>query len=206
MVARITLIGSERRRLTYFTFEVMSIFKNKYDQEIINVLRGGGVGILRTDTLYGFVASANNEQAVERVYAIKDRSDTKSPIVLVSSLDQLFEEPSDIERKLLDKKWPGKVSVILPSQNAPAWIERGNHSVAYRMPDDEALRRLIARTGPLIAPSANPQGADPAMNIDQAISYFGDAVDFYIDGGEVFDSTPSQLLRIGEDGEVERLR
>lgn len=184
----------------------MNIFKNKYDQKVIDILRDGGVGILRTDTLYGFVASANNEEAVERVYAIKDRSDTKSPIVLVSSLDQLFEKPSDIERKLLDEKWPGKVSIILSSQNAPAWIERGNHSVAYRMPDDEALRRLIAQTGPLIAPSANPQGATPAMNIDQAINYFGDTVDFYVDSGEVLDSAPSQLLRIDESGEVERLR
>lgn len=102
--------------------------------------------------------------------------------------------------------WPGKVSVIMPSVNAPIWIRRDNNSVAYRLPANAELRDLIAKTGPLIAPSANPEGYKPAMNIDEAYDYFGDGVDAYVDGGYVLDDTPSQLLLVRDDGTVERLR
>ena len=184
----------------------MRRFTDITDPEIPRLLRAGKIGIFRTDTLYGVLAKADDEAAVRRVYEVKGRSDDKSPIVLVASVDQLFDAPSTEMRQLLDEVWPGKVSVILPSEEAPAWITRGNASVAYRLPNDERLSALLEETGPLIAPSANPQGRPPAMTIDEAIGYFKDAVDFYVDGGPVTDESPSQLIRITESGETERLR
>lgn len=184
----------------------MDVFTTVTDPEIVRRLQAGGIGVLRTDTLYGVVARADDELAVERVYALKGRDDNKSPIVLVSALAQLYDQPSEPAAELLADVWPGKVSVILDSDRAPAWIERGNGSVAYRLPASEELRELIGQTSPLIAPSANPQGESPAMTLHQAIAYFGNNVDFYVDGGEVKHETPSQLLRISENGEVERLR
>lgn len=184
----------------------MKVNTDCLDSDVIYALQHGGVAVLRTDTLYGIVARADDETAVERIYDLKGRDDNKSPIVLIASLDQLYDEPETSSEQYLSTVWPGKVSVILPSKEAPRWIRRSNESVAYRMPADTKLRMLIEATGPLIAPSANPQGKGPAMTIEQAIEYFGDGVDCYIDGGEVFDSTPSKLVRIGENGEVERLR
>ncbi len=170
------------------------------------MLREGGVAVLRTDTLYGVVARADNQTAVERVYEMKGRDGDKSPIVLVASVEQLYDQPSEVAGQFLSTVWPGKVSVILPSENAPQWIQRGNKSVAYRLPADEMLRALVEKTGPLIAPSANPQGEAPAMSVDQAVSYFGEVVDVYVDGGVVDDSSPSQLIRVNDDGTTERLR
>jgi len=183
----------------------MRVFTDKHDHDIVRLLSGGGVGILRTDTLYGIVARANDERAVEQVYHLKDRDSTKSPIVLISSLEQLFDQPDEATAKLIDDVWPGKVSIIIPSSHAPSWITRGNGSVAYRLPADDSLRQLLAQTGPLIAPSANPEGEAPAMTVDAAITYFGDDIDFYVDEGEVVDAAPSQLLRL-IDGTLERLR
>lgn len=176
------------------------------DSELIRVLREGGVAVLRTDTLYGVVARASDQAAVERVYGMKGRDGDKSPIVLVSSLRQLYDQPSDIAHQFLTTVWPGKVSVILPSKNAPEWIHRGNKSVAYRLPASEALRSLIEKTGPLIAPSANPQGEAPAVSIEEAKVYFGETVDIYVDGGVVEDPSPSQLMRVNTVGITERLR
>lgn len=176
------------------------------DSEVIDALKHQGVVVLRTDTIYGIVACADDERAVEWVYELKGRDDNKSPIVLVSSVDQLYDDPKTHEAQFLSTVWPGKISVILPSKKAPNWLRRGNESVAYRLPADAKLRTLIDTVGPLIAPSANPQGEAPAMTIQQAIEFFGDKVDYYIDGGEVFDSTPSQLVRVDENGVVERLR
>lgn len=184
----------------------MRTFTDIEDDEIAKLFLAGKIGVVRTDTLYGVLAKADDEHAVQRVYEAKGRSDKKSPIVLISSTNQLFDEVSDEQRELLDDVWPGKVSVILPSLKAPEWIRRGNASVAYRLPDDEKLRVLLEKTGPLIAPSANPQGETPAMTINEAIEYFGDDIDFYVDGGNVIDGTPSTLLRITDSGEVERLR
>ena len=184
----------------------MKVFSSVNDPEIARILQEGGVGVLRTDTLYGVVACANDEAAVRRVYELKGRDDDKSPIVLVSGIDQLFDELSTQHAAYVKSVWPGPYSIIVPARNAPVWIRRGNGSVAYRMPDDEDLRSLIESTGPLIAPSANPQGMQPAMNLEQAKYYFAGDVDFYIDGGTVHDSTPSSIVRLDPDGKTTKLR
>lgn len=182
-----------------------TIYVDDFTETIIQLLREGGIGVLRTDTLYGLVARADNQAAVERVYAIKKRTPSKSPIVLIDSVEQLFDvyPPNIVAR--LHELWPGKNSIILPSENAPTWLTRGNNSVAYRIPDDPALRQCVAQTGPLIAPSANPEGLPPAMTIDEAKAYFEKTVDFYVDGGEIADDTPSRLYRLLPEG-LERLR
>lgn len=176
------------------------------DPRVAAVLEAGGIVVARTDTLYGILARADDEAAVERVYAVKDRDDKKSPIVLVASIEQLFDPVTAQLHEVCRQKWPGPVSIIVPSMHAPVWLRRENNSVAYRIPDDDALRELLEHTGPLIAPSANPEGEPPAMTIDEAMAYFGEAIDVYIDGGRVADAHPSQLLRVDEHGTVERLR
>jgi L-threonylcarbamoyladenylate synthase len=182
------------------------VFSSVNDPEIARILTSGGVGVLRTDTLYGIVAKADDEAAVRRVYALKGRDDDKSPIVLIADIDQLFEKLPESHREYVGQVWPGPVSVIIPSLKAPTWIRRGNDSVAYRMPDDADLRKLLAVTGPLIAPSANPQGMQPAMNVREAKYYFGTNVDFYVDQGTVESREPSRLVCLEPDGEVTRLR
>lgn len=183
----------------------MSVDTGNFDESIAKILNGGGVGILRTDTLYGLMARADNQAAVERVYAIKQRTATKSTIVLIASTEQLFDSYERATMSRLEQFWPGENSIILPSQQAPAWLTRGNQSVAYRQPASIELRQLIERTGPLIAPSANPEGEPPASNILQAKAYFGTLVDFYVDSGDVGDTTPSRLYRLNQSG-IERLR
>ncbi|HEY1085789.1 MAG TPA: L-threonylcarbamoyladenylate synthase [Candidatus Saccharimonadales bacterium] len=184
----------------------MKILADINDPEIVETLRDAGVVVLRTDTLYGVLAKADDEKAVERVYALKSRDVAKSPIVLIASLSQLFDVPSREELSYLNSVWPEKVSVILPSVHAPVWLRRDNGSVAYRMPADGNLRELLMKTGPLIAPSANPEGMPPANRVSEAEQYFGDKVDIYVDGGEVMDDTPSRLVKLHKDGKVETLR
>jgi L-threonylcarbamoyladenylate synthase len=61
------------------------------------------------------------------------------------------------------------------------------------VPDEENLRNFLEISGPLVAPSANPQDKKPARNIDEARKYFGEGVDFYIDGGDL-EGSPSTLV------------
>ena len=184
----------------------MKVFSSVNDPAVAAILKTGGIGVLRTDTLYGVVARSDDEAAVHRVYELKGRDDDKSPIVLINSPEQIYDKLEPAHRTYLDQVWPGPVSVIVPSALAPSWISRANASVAYRLPSNQALRTLIRITGPLIAPSANPQGMPPAVNVDEAQAYFGDGVDFYVDEGTVDNPTPSQIIQLTPDGETIRLR
>lgn len=169
-------------------------------------LKAGQIGVVRTDTLYGVVAPAYNAAAVERIYQAKGRTPSKPPIVLIASPAQMFDHYQPETLAHSSELWPGKNSIILPSAHGPEWITRGTGSVAYRIPADESLRVMLEKSGPLVAPSANPEGERPAMTIQEAYDYFGNIIDFYVDGGQVTDMTPSKLWRLHPNGELERLR
>ena len=175
----------------------------------VDILKNGGIGVLPTDTLYGVVASARNKEAVERVYTLKGRAPAKPCIILISSLTDLSVFTVTLSPTLqstLKKYWPGPTSIILPCAGEKfAYLHRGTHSLAFRLPKQEALIKLLQETGPLIAPSANPEGLTPAKTIEEARAYFGERVDFYEDGGTLT-NPPSTLIRINENGEVEKLR
>ena len=78
------------------------------------------------------------------------------------------------------------------------YLHRGKNAVAFRLPADVALRRFLKKTGPLIAPSANFESEPPAKTIKETQKYFGDKIDFYIDGGKL-KSKPSTLISIKND-------
>lgn len=177
--------------------------------DLADSLRAGAVAVIPTDTLYGLVALATDKEAVERVYALKKRTPTKPCIILISSIDelQIFGVSVDEDRlRVLNKYWPGPVSIILPcDKTTPEYLHRGTYTLAFRLPSDAGVLALVAASGPLIAPSANPEGLPPATTIDEAKAYFGDAVDVYIDGG-VRSSKSSTLLIVDEAGEVTVVR
>jgi L-threonylcarbamoyladenylate synthase len=184
----------------------MTVITEQLTDEIAELLKHDQIGILRTDTLYGMVGSATSQVAVEAIYRLKGRTHTKPLIILIADVDQMLEPLDETVLAQVRPYWPGKVSVVVPVRTLPEWLHRGTNSIAYRMPADEELRTFLRKTGPLVAPSANPEGDPPAMDILTARNYFSDKVAFYINGGTVTDHTPSQLLRVLESGEMERLR
>lgn len=175
------------------------INKNKLDREIERIILGGGVGVLKTDTLYGLVGSALSKRAVWRIYKLKRRSPKKPFIILISSIKDLliFEIKIDfITRKILNRFWPGRISIILPCSSPNLlYLHRGVNSLAFRVPANERLIKFLRKTGPLIAPSVNLEGLKPAQTIKKAKKYFGNKVDFYVDSGKS-SATPSTLIAI----------
>ena len=165
----------------------------------IQVLRGGGVGVLLTDTLYGLVGSARSKKAVRKIYRIKGRNNKKPLIILISSIKDLklfgIEYDGKTE-KILKKFWPGPVSIIMPCvQKKFEYLHRGTQTLAFRFPAKKALIEILKHTGPLVAPSANPEGLPPANTIQEAKKYFGGKVDFY--GREGVPKTrPSKIITI----------
>ena len=177
-------------------------------EKISNILLNDGVGILPTDTLYGLVGRAFSKKAFDKIFELKKR-DAKSPfIILISSIEDL--KLFDIEigketEKLLNKYWPGKVSVVLPCNSERlSYLHLGTKTLAFRMPDKKDLLELLKITGPLLAPSANHPGEKEALTVEEAKVYFSSSVDFYEDEGKL-ESLPSTLIRI-ENGEIVVLR
>lgn len=155
--------------------------------------------MIPTDTLYGIVASVSNPESVERVYAIRNRDAGKACIILIADFLELGKFPLHLSSKEIDwleTVWPGKVSVMLPCADGQ-WrhLTRGTAHLVFRIPSDEVLRNLLRERGPLIAPSANPQGKTPAETIEEARRYFGNQVDFYIDGGTL-QGEPSTIVQL----------
>lgn len=166
------------------------------------IIKSGGIAVMRTDTLYGIVADAHNENSVKRIYVVKNRDLLKPVIVLIADFSDLKKFGIVLTVRLkerLQKYWPGKVSIVLkPEQalNDTHYIHKGTQGIAFRMPGDENLRNLLRDVGPLVAPSANPEGLPPAKNIQEATDYFGDSVDYYLDGGQVTNTKPSKIIKI----------
>ncbi len=179
------------------------------DEKLIQTLKDGGVVIMPTDTVYGFVSMAGNPTAVSRVYTIRKRSTEKPCIILISDMNDVEKfgvSLGEAERETIRKYWPGPVSISIPClEEKLAYLHRGTNSLAFRVPLLPGLQSLLREVGPIIAPSANPEGMPGAKNIEEARQYFGDLVDMYVDGGTIV-SAPSKIIKVGKDGTETVLR
>ena len=192
-----------------------------------SILKRGGVAVMPTDTTYGIVGSALNEKTVNEIYRLRKRDLDKPFIVLIADKKDLKKfnvSPTSVQEKILDRVWPktissdeivrptdsnrfrpGPTSVILPcSGDRFAYLHRGKKTLAFRLPNDESLRGILRETGPLVAPSANPQGHPVAKTISEARAYFGHHANVYRGGGTVV-ALPSKLIDI-TDGTEKVLR
>jgi len=171
--------------------------------KIVEIIKFGGIGIIATDTIYGIVGQALNESTVNRIYKLKQRQPSKPFIILIDSLVDLNLFDIKLSTDEIDevmKFWPGPVSVILRCENTKfSYLHRGGNTLAFRMPAKNWLRSIIKSTGPLVAPSANPEGQLPADDIKQAKAYFGNNVDFYKSGKTT--NQASKIIQI-TDGNI----
>lgn len=175
-------------------------FRDINDKKLISFLHLGRIGILPSDTLYGVVCSASDEESVKRLYTIKNR-DKKPGTIIAASIDQLVK--LGIKRRYLSAVqgyWPGPVSVIVPTDNPKlGYLDQGVGTLAVRIVADANLVALLEDTGPLMTSSANLPSMEPASTIKKAKEYFKNRVDFYVDGGDLSHRQPSTLIRIIDD-------
>lgn len=173
---------------------------------LTETLANGGIAVVRTDTLYGLIARASKKKAVEKVYEVKKRDTSKQCIVLIPGSGSVREHSATIAKYSSPDQPP--TSIVVPvSSDTHEWLLRGGDSLAYRVVRDPFLRKVVQAVGPVIAPSANPEGLPPARTIVEAKAYFGDLVDVYIDGGEVpADVAASRIIKVEANGSVAELR
>ncbi|HEM3540827.1 TPA: L-threonylcarbamoyladenylate synthase [Streptococcus suis] len=140
------------------------------------ILENGGAVVLPTETVYGLFAQALNEDAVNRVYQLKQRPRDKAMNLNVSNLNDIYffsqNTPFFLE-KLYNRFMPGPLTIILKANdNVPFWVNSGLDTVGFRLPNHEQTLRLISETGPLIGPSANISGNESGKKFSDIQAQF----------------------------------
>jgi tRNA threonylcarbamoyl adenosine modification protein (Sua5/YciO/YrdC/YwlC family) len=167
------------------------------------VLRGGGVAVLPTDTIYGLHCVCSDRNAVERIRKIKGRSRSTGFILLASSVgmtDTIVSGWPGGSRKILAGLWPAPLTVILPAAKTVPSPLRPKGGVAVRIPAVPALLKLIEKTGaPIVSTSVNLSGEKPVNRISDIREGFP-GLDAYISRRGSGGLIPSTVVDVREGG------
>ena len=176
------------------------------------ILKNGGLVAVPTETVYGLAASGLDEAAVDKIYAVKNRPETKPISLLVSGMADVERFCRDIPAEaytMAGRFWPGPLTmVLLKKENVPGIVTAGGDTVGVRCPDHPKTLALIRLAGvPLAAPSANMSGAPSPKSAGDVLAVFDGKIDAAVDGGPcsvgiestVVDLTvsPPKILRQG---------
>ena len=171
--------------------------------EVVSLLRNGGVIGFPTDTAYGLGADPFNKAAVDRVFQIKGRPETKPILLLVDSIRmaEAAIQPSDLFNRVAQKFWPGPLTVISPAaESLPENVTAGTRTIGLRWPIAPFATNLVGRFGkPITATSANRSGLPSAVTADEVRRQLGATLDALIDGGSLPSASGSTLLDISVD-------
>jgi L-threonylcarbamoyladenylate synthase len=178
----------------------MFVTKSLSDKKLIEAIRGGGVGVLPTDTVYGLVCRAADETAVASLYKLKDRLGDKPGTVIAASIDQLVELGVTARYlKAVEQFWPNPISIIIPVHEHLFYLSQGLRTLPFRIVKDKQLRDLLEKVGPLLTTSANHPGRSPANTVEESQKYFDDSAEFYVDGGDLSGNKPSTIIKVIDD-------
>jgi L-threonylcarbamoyladenylate synthase len=164
----------------------------KYDdqslQKAAELIKKGELVAFPTETVYGLGADGLNPIAVAKIFEKKNRPSFNPLILHISDKSALknyvfYEEP--VIDKLIDKFWPGPLTLVLPKNEiVPDIVTSGNETVAIRMPDNKIALKLIELSGcPIAAPSANKFGHLSPTDAEHVEKSLGSDL-FILDGGK----------------------
>ncbi|NOZ60853.1 MAG: threonylcarbamoyl-AMP synthase [Calditrichaeota bacterium] len=179
------------------------------DRGVAIIERGGVIGY-PTDTIYGLGADVNNDKAVERVFALKERQKSKPILILaawleqVQSLTEFFPEQAKI---LASHFWPGPLTMVFPAAaHVNPLITGSVGTIGVRIPSHRISLELIRRSGvPITSTSANLAGGPNPTSADDVIKTFGEKLDAIIDAGASSTSLPSTVVSVA-GSEIKILR
>jgi len=185
--------------------------RNRAIEAATLAVQRGELVVIPTDTVYGIAADAFDPAAVRSLLRAKGRGREMPPPVLVSAattIDALAVNVPDWARTLVEKFWPGPLTLVCHQQSSLQWdLGDTRGTVAIRMPDHDIAREVLERTGPLAVSSANTTGLPAATDADAAERMLGEDVTVIIDAGDspggeastIVDVTrsPGRVLRRG---------
>lgn len=166
------------------------------------LLREGELVALPTDTVYGIGALALDENAVEKLYSIKNRPLDKAVTVNLSDPSELcdyLESENPVAIHFAKKFWPGALTIVarVKKELIHPKVRAGSDFCGFRVADHDQLRGIIKNVGPIALPSANLSGEPPLLTPEEVQKQFPD---LYVVVSEIApQNVPSTVIQIDED-------
>ena len=178
-------------------------------EEAAEIIKNGGLVAFPTETVYGLGANALDADASAKIYEAKGRPSDNPLIAHIASLDtldEIVEDVSDAAKKLIDKFWPGPMTLIFNKKAlVPDSTTGGLNTLAVRFPSNEIAKALIEKSGvPIAAPSANVSGRPSPTKGEHVIEDLDGKVDMIIDGGEVGLGLESTIIDVTSEPTILR--
>jgi L-threonylcarbamoyladenylate synthase len=173
-------------------------------------IQRGRVVAVPTDTFYGLSADPFNLAAIEEVFRIKGRPETRALPILVNSIEQAVTLARDLPKTFLvlaHKFWPGALTLVVEATHRlPLKVTGNSGRVALRWPDSRVTSALITSVGgPITGTSANLSGFPSCTNADQIVKQLGDRLRLILDSGDTGAILASTIVRIdGDDWTIVR--
>jgi len=177
----------------------------------IEVLKSGGIILYPTDTVWGLGCDATNEEAVEKIFKLKQRADAKSLIILVCNdamLNKHVKEVPELAWDIIDLAQKPTTVIYPQANNLAKKVVANDNSIAIRMIKNEFCNQLIYRfRKPIVSTSANISNSPTPLSFNEISDEIINGVDYVVN--QEFDSgngKPSSLMKLGINGEIEILR
>jgi tRNA threonylcarbamoyl adenosine modification protein (Sua5/YciO/YrdC/YwlC family) len=185
--------------------QVLKVDSTKPERRVLDaaaeaVLRGGVIAF-PTDTVYGLGCSLLDVAAVEMVGRLKRRAPEYAYISLIPDPSQalgLALSVSGVAKRLIDRYWPGPLSLVfVAAEIVPMRVRGSGGTIALRCPNDVLSHALLQRIGgPMVSSSANLSGRPPAATAEEVVATFGNQLDLVLDGGPRQGGVPSTLVDV----------
>ena len=189
----------------------MSSFQN----DIINSLRAlndGGIILYPTDTIWGIGCDATNANAIKNIYALKNREETKSMIILVADENmsrQFVSNPSEKMLSYILSAEKPTTAIFKTAKHLPSELVNEDGSIAIRIPKDDFCLQLIKQfEKPLVSTSANISGEKFPQNFDEVSAEIKNGVDYIVQHrqNDFSISAPSSIIKLNDRDEIQFLR
>lgn len=181
-------------------------------RKAVDVMRKGGVILYPTDTVWGIGCDATNADAVDKIYAIKRRAESKAMICLIDStarLQRYVRGVPSVAWDIMELTTKPTTIIFDRAVNVAPNLLAADGSIAIRVTDEPFSKELCFRMQrPIVSTSANISGEKPASNFRDIAPELLDAVDYVCKSrrGEKQPHTPSAIIRLRSNGEVEVIR
>ena len=177
--------------------EILHASANGTIAHALTVLKEGGLVAFPTDTVYGVGALAFDGDAIESIYAAKDRPMEKAIPILIGDRDEMENVGIDIPEtayKLASRLWPGPLTILVPKRSDLPHSVSATSTVGVRVPDHETARTLLRAAGPMAVTSANISGGQSPTTAEEVYKQLAGRIPVIIDGGRTPGGVPSTLV------------